>query len=350
MTREQFISLFFIAFLIFVIYEVTLIFSPFLQAIFWSAILAFSFYPLYQRLRTSFGRYETLAALVMTFVIFLLVVPPVILVIVTVASQAIELYQTIVVYVREGGLERLIEQVRMWPPVQRIEAGIFQWEPLKENVTAWILGSSRAVGNFTAAQAATLTKNVFAVGLNIVMMSFLLFVFLKDGEKIYHFIYQIAPFEEKNRKSIFKQINETFAAVIRGQLLTSFTQALVAGTVFWALGLPLAVFFAALTFLAALIPVVGASAVWLPLVAHLVIGEHYVKAVILSVFGAFVISLIDNVMKPALIGEKTRLPYFLLFFGILGGLKLYGLMGIFIAPVVLSLFFALVKIYQEKYL
>jgi predicted PurR-regulated permease PerM len=75
-----------------------------------------------------------------------------------------------------------------------------------------------------------------------------------------------------------------------------------------------------------------------------------VKAVILFVFGAFVISVIDNVMKPALIGEKTRLPYFLLFFGILGGLKLYGLMGIFIAPVVLSLFFALVKIYQEKFL
>jgi predicted PurR-regulated permease PerM len=79
------------------------------------------------------------------------------------------------------------------------------------------------------------------------------------------------------------------------------------------------------------------------------LGRHG-KAAILFIFGALVISLIDNLMKPALIGERTRLPYFLLFFGIFGGIKLYGLMGIFIAPVVLSLFFALVKIYQEKYL
>ena len=67
-------------------------------------------------------------------------------------------------------------------------------------------------------------------------------------------------------------------------------------------------------------------------------------------FGVFFISLIDNILKPAIIGEKTKLPYFLLFFGMLGGLKVYGLMGIFLAPVVLSLFFALIRIYREKYL
>ncbi len=350
MTREQLISLFFLALLVFVIYQIALIFSPFFRAIFWSAILSFAFYPVYERVKPLFGKHQTLAAVVMTLVIFLMVVPPVILVIVTVAGQAIEFYQSAVIYVRDGGLEKLIEQIRLWPFVQKVETGILQWEPLKESATEWILKGSRAVGNFAAAQAATITKNAFVVALNVVLMAFLLFIFLKDGGKIYDFIYQIAPLEDKNRKSIFKQVNETFAAVIRGQLLTSLTQALVAGTVFSFLGLPVPVLFAALTFLAALIPVVGASAVWLPLVIHLVIGQHHVKAIILFVFGALVISLIDNVMKPALIGEKTRLPYFLLFFGILGGLKLYGLIGIFLAPVVLSLFFSLIKIYQEKYL
>jgi predicted PurR-regulated permease PerM len=350
MTREQLISLFFLALLVFVIYQIVLIFSPFFRAIFWSAILAFAFFPVYEKVKPSFGRNETLAALVTTLAIFLIVVPPVILVIITVAGQAIEFYQSAVVYIREGGLERLIEQIRSWPPIQRAEARVFQWDPLKENVTEWVLSGSRGIGNFAAGQATSVTKNALAVILNILFMVFLLFVFLKDGKKIYDFVYQIAPLEERSRKSIFKQINETFSAVIRGQLLTSFTQALVAGTVFWALGLPVPVLFAALTFLAALIPVVGASAVWLPLAISLVVGQHYVKATILFIFGVLVISLIDNVMKPALIGEKTRLPYFLLFFGILGGLKLYGLMGIFLAPVVLSLFFALVKIYQEKYL
>ena len=82
---------------------------------------------------------------------------------------------------------------------------------------------------------------------------------------------------------------------------------------------------------------------------YLVISQLYVKAIILGVVGVLGISLLDNIMKPAIIGERTKLPYFLLFFGMMGGLKFFGLMGIFLAPVVLSLFFALIKIYREKY-
>jgi len=350
MTREQFISLFFIALLIVVIHQICLIFSPFFRAIFWSGILAFGFYPLYGRLRRALKPRETLAAFLMTLGIFLLVVPPVILLAINLTGQAVDLYQGASAYIREGRLEQLVEQIRSIALVQRIEVSLFQWEPLKQNVADWLLNSTRAIGNFAAAQAGTVTKNILLVALNTVLMTVLLFIFLKDGEKIYQFLYDIAPFEEKNKKSLFKQVNETFAAVIRGQLLTSLTQAVVAGFVFWILGLPVPILFAALTFLIALIPVLGASGVWFPLVIYLVTLQQYGRAIVLFFFGTLVISLIDNLMKPALIGEKTKLPYFLLFFGILGGLKLYGLMGIFIAPVILSLFFALTKIYQEKFL
>jgi predicted PurR-regulated permease PerM len=286
----------------------------------------------------------------MTVAIFLVVVLPVIFLISNITGEAIELYGRAFDYVREGEIEKLIDQIRSVGLVQKIEARVFAWEPLKQNATGWILNTARGVGKFAAAQTGAITKNIFIVALNVLLMSFLLFVFLKDGEKIYQFIYRIAPLEAKNKKSIFGQIQDTFVAVIRGQLLTGLTQATVAGVVFWVLGIPLAIFFAALTFLTSLIPVLGAFVVWLPLVIHLILVHQHVKAIILFAFGAGVISVIDNLMKPALIGERTKLPYFLLFFGIMGGIKLYGLMGIFIAPVVLSLFFALVKIYQEKYL
>ena len=350
MTRDQVVSLFFIALLIFVIWEIFKIFSPFISTIFWSTILAFGFYPLYEKLRSFLQPHETLAAVLMTFTIFLLVVPPVILLFLNLATQAIDLYQAVSAYIREGGLEKLIEHIRSMRPIQNLEEHIFQWEPLKQRTAEWILSTSRSIGNFAAYQVGILTKNIFFVILNVVLMSFLIFIFLKDGEKIYQFIYHIAPLEERNRRAIFRQINETLAAVIRGQLLTSLIQAIVAGTIFWVLALPIPIFFAAVTFLAALIPVVGAAAVWLPLTVYLVTLREYGRAIPLFFLGAFVISLIDNLIKPALIGEKTKLPYFLLFFGILGGLKLYGLMGIFLAPVVLSLFFALVKIYKEKFL
>lgn len=350
MTRDQFISLFFIALLIVVVHQVFLIFSPFFRAIFWSGILAYAFFPLYVKFRKAMGPRETLAALVMTLLIFLMVVPPVVILLGNLIKEAVELYQMATTYVREGNLEKLIDQIRSLGFVQKIEVQVLQWEPLKQSVTDWLLRTTRSIGNFAAFQATNLTKNFFLIALNMIFMTFLLFIFLKDGEKIYQFFYEIAPLEEKNKRSIFRQINDTFAAVIRGQLLTSLTQAVVAGIAFWVLGLPAPLFFAAMSFLVALIPVIGASGIWLPLVLFLVISEQYTKAIILFVFGTFVISLIDNLMKPALIGEKTKLPYFLLFFGILGGLKLYGLMGIFVAPVILSLFFALIKIYQEKFL
>lgn len=350
MKREQLISIFFIALLLFIIYQLLSIFSPFAKAMFWSAILAFAFFPLHERLRRALKPHDMLAAILMTIFIFLIVIPPVVILFINITGQAIELYQSAVNYIREGRLEILIEKIRSFAFIQKIETHVFQWDILKDSAASWLLNTTKAFGNFTAAQVGTLTKNLFFVFLNVVVMSFLIFVFLKDGNGIYQFIYDIAPLEEKNKKSIFGHINETFAAVIRGQLLTSLVQALIAGVTFWSLGLPVPILFATALFITTMIPVIGAAGVWLPLCIFLVLQQTYVKAVILFLVGALVISMIDNLLKPAIIGEKTRLPYFLLLFGILGGIKLYGLMGIFLAPVVLSIFFAMIKIYQEEYL
>ncbi len=348
MTRNQFITIFFIGLLIFVIYQIFRILAPFQNAFFWAAVFAFGFYPLYHRLKLALGSKETLAALIMTAAIILVVVPPLVLLTISLTKQAIELSQFTYDYIRQGNIEKLIEQVRSTPWVHKVESRVTAWEPLKENLNTYALNASKHLGNFAAGQVGSFTKNIFFIILNLFFMLFMLFFFLRDGEKIYDFIYRISPLEEQNKKSIFGQINDTMSAVLRGQLLTSLAQGLILGVVFWCLGLPLPILFGAVTFLVALIPVAGAATIWVPFVIYLGLTHHYQKAVILAVLGVFVISLADNIIKPALIGEKTKLPYFLLFFGILGGIKVYGLLGIFLAPVILSLFFALAKIYQEK--
>lgn len=348
MKRDQFISLFFVALLIFVVYQVFLILSPFFKAFFWSGILAFAFYPLYCRLR-AFMKNETWSALLMTVLIFLIVVPPVVYILMNISGQAIELYQRASDYVRGGGIERLIEDFRNFGPIKSIQEKVVAWEPLKKSLTDWLLSTARFVGNYTAGQAGNFTKNILLILLNVSLMAFLIFVFLKDGEKIYGFIYQIAPLEERNKRQIAVRINETLAAVLRGQLVTALVQSLMATLIFWVLNVPLALLFGILTFLMSLVPILGAMSVWLPWVIYFFIEHQIAKAVILFLFGSLVISLVDNILKPALIGEKTKLPYFLLLFGILGGIKLYGFLGIFLAPVVLSLFFVLVKIYQENW-
>jgi predicted PurR-regulated permease PerM len=349
MKREQFISFFFIGILGFIVYEVFNIFAPFFTAIFWAAILAFAFYPLYEKLRKWFPKRNNSIALLMTIAVFLVVIPPLVLIIINMTKQVIEFSQWAYNYVRDGKLEQLVEQIRGLPWFQNIQAHIFASQTLKDTLSSWFLGTTKTLGNLAATQAGTFTKNIFFIILNVFFMSFLTFIFFKHGEKIYNFIYEIAPFEKETKKALFRQIHETFVAVIRGQLLTSITQAAMAGIIFTALGVPLPLFFTFLIFLTSLIPILGAASVWFPIAVYLLIMQLYGKAIVLFVTGFFGISLIDNFMKPAIIGERTKLPYILLFFGIMGGMKFYGLMGIFLAPVVLSLFFALIKIYREKY-
>lgn len=349
MTRHQFVTFFFLALLVFVLVQTVRLFAPFFDSIFWAGILAYAFYPIYDRLRKPLKLAETFTALCMTLVIILIVMPPLAFLIVNLTGQAIDLYQLVTSYIREGGLERLIENIRSLTFIQRIEADFFKWEPLKENATSWLLNASKNIANFTITQAGTITRNIFTLALSALFTCFFIFIFLRDGNKIYRFIYQIAPLEEESKKSIFSQINGTFSAVIRGQLLTSLVQSIVSGIIYWILGLPTPIFLAAATFIATLIPFIGAAGIWIPLTIYLLTVQSFIKAGILFLFGILVISIIDNVMKPALIGEKTKLPYFLLFFGILGGLQVYGILGVFLGPLILSLFFVLVKIYQEKF-
>ncbi|MBU3759090.1 MAG: AI-2E family transporter [Candidatus Omnitrophica bacterium] len=351
MTRHQFLTLFFLALLIFIFYQVILLFSSFLHPIFWAAILAYACYPLYQRLKKHFSpkHRETLAPLVMTLFMIFLVLPPLVILVVNMTGQAVELYQSVTSYIREGQLEKLIDQLRAFPAIQRLETDVLKWEPIKENAAAWLLTSSRGIANFAIAQAGVITKNIFFLILSVMMLFFLIFIFLKDGEKIYRFVYHATPMEEENKRSIFNQINETFSAVIRGQVLTCLTQASLAGLIYWGLGLPAPLFLALATFFTSLIPVLGAGAVWVPITIYLFATHAYTQGVILLATGTLGISLIDNLIKPALIGERTKLPYFLLFFAILGGLNLYGIMGVFLGPVILSVFFVLIKIYQEKF-
>ncbi len=350
MTRKQLISSCFIALLVFVLFQFYLILSPFLEAILWSSLLCFGFYPLYDRLHRKLPKQPNLSAMLMTLIVFLIVFPPIVILLVNLTGEAVDLYQRASDYVRAGKLEELINQIHNLPWIQKIEVNVLRWEPLKEKASEWLLGSSKALANYSVSQVGKITTNTIFIVLNIFVTFFMMFFFFKDGRLIYEFIYKIVPLEESNKKAIFDPITGTLEAVIRGQMLTSLVQSAVLGLVLWSLQIPGAILFGIATFFTSLIPVLGTWIVWLPITGYLFFVEHNLtKGIILLCFGLG-ISTIDNVIKPIFIGERTKLPYFLLFFGIMGGLKVYGIKGIVLAPVVLSLFFALVKIYQEKFL
>jgi predicted PurR-regulated permease PerM len=117
----------------------------------------------------------------------------------------------------------------------------------------------------------------------------------------------------------------------------------------WALGLPYTAFLGVLAGFLSLVPFVGAAGVWVPCTIYLFASGQVVRAFILLAYGSLVISMVDNVLRPLLIGGQTRLPTLFLFFGILGGVQVYGVLGIFLGPVLLAIVVAFVRIYQEQF-
>jgi predicted PurR-regulated permease PerM len=350
MNRTQLVSLFFIVLLIFIVAQVVMILLPFASPMFWAAIVAFAFYPLHARVRARLGGHENRSALATTGLILLLIVPLSVYVILSIASESFKFYSMMMDFVTTHKLEALIDQIRSMPFVHRLDEIALRWNVTHDDYRVWIVNGAKSLGNYAVLKASLITRDILFLPLHLFLTVFLVFFFLRDGGKIYRFVYDATPMEEEHKRDVFRQITDTFDAVIRGQLLTAFAQAGLAGVIFIALGLPLPFLLAVLTFLAALIPVLGGALVWGPGVAYLAMNGHIMKAGILFICGAFGISLIDNFLKPVLIGEKTKLPYLLLFLGILGGFQVYGLMGMFLAPTVLSLFFVLIKIYNAKFL
>ena len=346
--RKLIISIFFFALLLFVIYQLLYIFSPFFNAVFWAAILTFAFYPLYQFFLKLFKQ-RTLAALATTFSIVLFVIPAGFYVLQNSVKQTIELYQEARTYVRGRGLEDLLIALQHFAWFQTFQQKVFASDLIKETLSNTLLGATHSLASLTTAKLTAFTRHIPFIIFNVFLVVFLTFFFTRDGEKIYRFIYELTPLEEKDRKAVFAKLNDVFSGVIRGQLLTSFTQGILTGVTFFFLSLPAPFFFGFVTFITSTIPITGASTVWVPFAFYLAITHQTAKAISLFIIGTFVISLSDNLLKPLLIGEKTKTPVFLLFLGILGGLRAYGVTGMFLGPVFISLFFALVKIYQEQY-
>ena len=349
MIRDKILLAFFFALFLFVCYQLLLIFSPFLKTMFWAVTIALILFPVHTQISKIVKARPTLTALLTTTLVVFIALPVGVLAVLAMARQALDVYDVARVYVSGDGLTSFLEWVRSFPMLRYLESHLGQSAYVQERLSNLILNSAKSVGVFATAQMAGIGKNIVVLVIHILLCVFFLFFIFRDGPRFYNFVYDIVPMEEKHKKIIFQKVNDTFSAVLRGQFLTAFVQGVLAGIIYFFLGIPLPFLLGFITFLTAMVPIVGAASVWVPVDIYLFATHSMHRGLALLVLGVFVISLVDNFLKPLLIGKKAKLPTLFLFLGLIGGLKLYGVLGLFLGPVILSLFFALVKIYQEEY-
>jgi predicted PurR-regulated permease PerM len=348
--RENVFAAAFISILLTLLWLVFTILKPFWQVFIWALILALTCYPVFTRLKNLFRGRGSPAAFLLTVLIFIALVLPGSFILMNLGQEARDAYKALskipfsekgvllAQKIKGSGLEPLLERWGIEPE---------QTESLLLN---GIASGLRDVPRIIGERVSAVFKNVALFGLHLLFVMVALFFFFRDGSRYAHFLVGLLPLERRYQERVVGAFSKTVTAVVRSMFVTAFVQGILAGAGFAVAGLPVPILLGLLTSMTSFIPFLGAASVWVPASVYLIIQEEFLRGIGLGLYGFLVVSTIDNLLKPLIIRESIRVPVFILFFTILGGLKVYGVIGIFLGPIILSLGMAFLTIYREIYL
>ncbi len=310
-----------------------LVLRPFLSPILWAAILAYVTWPLYCRLRIPFRSFSTTAAWLMTLLVVAVAIVPLFWLLVLIQHELVDAYRSLTTYLSQGPhtlpaavrdipwlgawLQESLNRYTSDPAAlgREITGGLQHW---KGQLAALLGGVGRNVGKLFVA---LLT----------------LFFFYRDGDLLVRQIQRVGKrfFGDRLDRSVHAAGMMT-RAVVHGLLITALAQGLIAGVGYWIFGLEAPAVLGALTGLLSTAPLLGTAFIWAPLGAGLVLAGHTSRGVLLLAWGTLLVHPVDNVLRPLFISSVTRVPFLLVMFGALGGLAAFGLVGVFVGPVLLA--------------
>lgn len=325
------------------LYLCYLVLAPFVGPIIVGAVLAIIFYPAHTLIRRKIRNANAAALLSTTLIILVLGV------------SALLLTSAVV-----GGLR---EMYQVMSSSAAARGGSTSYSDLLDRALAYlgphipITASTieqTLVSQFEKALSALLAKTLGAVGgittflINGVIAFFVLFFFLRGGRSMMRRAVVIFPLRIAQTKRLVTCVKDTLYAVVYGTLVMAAIQGTLTGLAFWILGLPSPVLWGVITALCALLPVFGTGLIFTPASLLLIIGGHWVKGLILIIWGLVIVHPVDNILRPYLIGDRAKLSTLFVFFALLGGLKAFGGVGIVLGPLILAVTMALFKFLREE--
>ena len=320
--------------------------APFFVPLAWGAILVVSLEPLYIKLRSKCGRSGT-AAFLMTLLVSVVIIGPLSYLVTALVGEASSLYALVQANLAEGSFEWI--DLRTHPFVQ----GILERLNGVVDTSEWDLNTAAAnalrdVSGFVVKHSAAFITNVGRGVFQFMLVILAMYYLFKDGDKLMAQVRASIPLPGDRAGRMLSHVTDVVRATIFGGLVVAAIQGILGGLMFWALGIPSPVFWGAVMGFLSLIPVLGAFIVYVPAAIILALSGAYIKAIILAGFGIGVVSQIDNFLKPLLLSGRTHLHPLLLFFSILGGLQVFGFLGLILGPVVASVFVGVFDLYRHS--
>jgi len=308
-------------------YVVYLIFEPFLVPLTWSAVLAIFFYPVHERLAKRLKPNH--AAMLSTVGVTVLLIVPTLVVLSYTAKQAIDatarLQTTLMNPERELPSE-VVARVRAQLPEawQSIDFS----EPLRQ--------AAEKVATFLAGKFGALVKNLLSFFVALFILVFALFFMFRDGHDVVRAIKHLFPFDRTIQEEMLAESKELIFASVAVGLLVAGIQGFLGGTAFAVTGLHSPVFWGVVIAFFSLVPVVGSAMIWLPTALWLGFSGHWGKALTIMIICGAVAGIADNIVRPLLLRNRTQLNELLLFIGVLGGLSVFGLLGLVVGPTIVA--------------
>lgn len=341
--QRQANTAFLLALAAFALYLCYRIAQPFLTAIFAAIVLAIVFYPLHVRVKRLIVRPQW-AASVSTLVVILVVILPTVLLGIAVTRQLGELSQALNEKgVSQSGLTHYVVQA-----IQGPLSVIGRYVDLSGvDLRSSVLDAADRVRSYLIGVGKSAAKNLPGMLLKIVVVFFTLFFLFRDGPRIVRHTLALLPLTHEQAKKLLHSISDTIVASVYGSVAVGGAQGFLTGLAFWVLGLPSPLVAAVLAAVASLIPVVGTALVWVPGAVLLLLTGHGMKALILLAIGSAIIAQVDVVVRPYVVSESSKLNGLLIFFALLGGIEAFGIMGVIIGPVVISITIAVLHMLQE---
>jgi predicted PurR-regulated permease PerM len=328
---------------------VTLLFlfllKPFWEAIFWACVISLLFYPLNRCLLNSWGQRPNLSALASLVVCVVIGIVPALFVLGSFLQEGAGLYQRL----QSGDLDlgKSIERIQeVFPPAQlfleRLNLDL-------NTVAEQLSGAALTVSGYIAQNAVQFGQGIMQYFVSLGLMLYVAFFILRDGDKLVALLGRALPLGNEREQLLFDKFAEVTRATIKGNLVIAVVQGTLGGIIFWILGIPGMVLWGVVMTLLSLIPVIGAALIWAPVAIYLFAIGDWIQGLILVGFGAGIIGLADNVLRPILVGRDTKLPDYIVLLATLGGFVLFGINGFVVGPLIASLFVAFWNIFMRDF-
>ncbi|MFA6547796.1 MAG: AI-2E family transporter [Candidatus Magasanikbacteria bacterium] len=319
------------------------IMKPFFYPIFWAAILAGIFYPLYKWLNGKI-KVPNLSSTIILVLIFTIIVLPMIGLSTLVIKEALNLYST--ASNKSGDINNSIQQTLQWVKQNPYTA---QFNIDQSFLTQKVVELYQSITSFLLDSAKTITQNSVIFAVMFFIMLYALFFFIRDGEKFLKTIMHLMPLGDRYETILYKKFTSTVRATIKGSVIIGLVQGGLGWGMFALAGIQGALIWGLLMVLLATIPGIGCYFVWLPAAIIMLITGHITIGICMILFGTLVIGTIDNLIRPILVGKDSELHPLMVLFATLGGIAVFGISGFIIGPIIASLAIAFWEMYDEYY-